>query len=735
MINHIEYPRMADSDFLPRQHVEDIESLYELVCETEIEFQKFKTVVEELEASNYLEVLVDNEDKVLYKAKPTLKWHSDICNLSDPIKKKILLCLIDNPKSFFVLFNTQKGKLRIAGKEMYSWSKDTTKKMVGILIVDNDRTLSEQSVNGLFDCFEKVDNHESIAEYKDKFKVKIFELSSNNKISLTTIITHIDAYAHDDDYYMPLIVALANNKQIEKIIKILHHIYIKKQRKSALSAGIVWDEADKTYPLFRNKTFKIAGEEYSYLDFYNQEDTISRAGFVTATDGPLLEEEYDECANAYHHKVRLDPEDEKNYIAFHSEESEKKYINMKSFKEPKSKKDAKETKEADDADNYIKAKSNNKIAIDIITKNWEEHFKKPVTLKDGSTYYRKTIINSNPKGDHMKALAMDLVKKGAHAITFNQFGVTLFTRDGPADGNKFSTRKQNFNKVLFFIYKKYNLNSAPLFILGRRKVDRGLGFHYAPRKTGTPVKSITMKVKGKDETIVTDGIEGLIWTDLILGNKIEDLASAVQKAGRGAGIIRQCPQFHGKFTYWVETETADRIEHHYKKVDKTNNLEGASTMLQAMTRADAEVSKTIRNHDVDNKTYKVIKGTNNAHTFELVKKIIKDILKASYIPAKQYSANPAFYQTSLNTDATVVQLLDVIKKVPGAYGTNKVGEQKITVYRRFLPCYSNTNDPNSLYCVIPLIDPAYTKEQKEKLEKDYAEYLVDIPQTGSLEHL
>jgi hypothetical protein len=255
-----------------------------------------------------------------------------------------------------------------------------------------------------------------------------------------------------------------------------------------------------------------------------------------------------------------------------------------------------------------------------------------------------------------------------------------------------------------------------------------LGFHYAPRKTGSLVKSITVKVKGKDETIVTDGVEGLIWTDLILGNKIEDLASAVQKAGRGAGIIRQCPQFHGKFTYWVETETADNIERHYKKVDKTNKLEGANTMLQAMSRAEVEVPKTIRNHDVDAKTYKVIKGDSVEHTLELTKKIIKEIFKASFSTPRKYASNPAFYQTSLNESSTVASLLDAIKKVPGAYG----GGGGI---RRFIPSYSNTNDSNSLYCVIPLIDPSYTDEQKNKLDADYERYLVDIPQTGSLEHL
>lgn len=719
---------MNDSvDFTPRQHVEDCESLYELVCENEMEFAQFKIVVDELETAGYLDVLVDNEDKVLYKAKPNLKWHSDICKLSDPIKKKILLCLIDNPKSFFVLFNTQKGKLRIAGKEISSWAAYPNKRMVSFLVVDNDRTLSEQSVNGLFDCFEKVDNHEHISVYQDKFKVKIFELSSNNKISLKDIITYIDAYTYNPEYHMPLIVALANNKQIEKVIKILHHIALKQQRGVNLAAGFVWDEADKTYPLFRNKTFRIDHEVLSYLDLYNQEDIILRAGFVTATDGPLLEEEYEECANAHHYKVVLDPEDEKNYIAFHSKESIKKYIKPKSYKEP-----------------------NNTIALRVISDNWATHFNAPVVLKDGTIYYRKTIINSNPKGDDMKDLAKKLAIKGANTLTFNQYGITLYTSSLQQDdtykvseGIKISTRKQNFNKVLFFIYKKYKLDTKPLFILGRRKVDRGLGFHYAPRKSKIPVTTITVKVGTKDETILTDGVEGLIWTDLILGNRIEDLASAVQKAGRGAGIIRQCPQFSGTFTYWVETTTADSIERHYNKVDKTNRLEGANTMLQAMVRAEAEVPRVIRNHDVDKTAYVAIKGSTIEETERIVRDIIKKIFKKHFTQLKRYipedDSDPnfgnksfyetnVFYGTSLNTKTTVNSLLDTIKKVPGAYGGG--GGKRI-----YLPCYSNVIEPNSLYCVIPLIDPSYTEQQKAQLRTEYAQYIIDVPQIGSLEHL
>jgi hypothetical protein len=100
-------------------------------------------------------------------------------------------------------------------------------------------------------------------------------------------------------------------------------------------------------------------------------------------------------------------------------------------------------------------------------------------------------------------------------------------------------------------------------------VDRGLGFHYAPR----------------------DGTEGLIWTDMILG-KIEDANTAVQKAGRLAGIIGQCAQYYGKCTYWTDERTQRDILRHNRIVDEANKLCGC-TVLQAVTRGTVKVDEIL----------------------------------------------------------------------------------------------------------------------------------------------
>lgn len=76
-----------------------------------------------------------------------------------------------------------------------------------------------------------------------------------------------------------------------------------------------------------------------------------------------------------------------------------------------------------------------------------------------------------------------------------------------------------------------------------------------------------------------------------MGNKIEHIPTAVQKAGRGAGIIRQCPQYSGQFHYWIDSFTSSFIEHHYKMVDKANELKGTNSLIQAVSHAKSLVHR------------------------------------------------------------------------------------------------------------------------------------------------
>ena len=226
-----------------------VESLYDKVRGDNDEFideVAFRIKVEELVDLGLIETNQMN-DSVLYSAKAELQW-SDFVHYDDCIKKNILLLLVDNPKTFFVLLNTQKGKMRINAMEIHKWAENKKSRVVAFIIVDNDTTLADQSADG-------------ITKTIGALKVEVFTFSSNSKSTFEFAKTYIDAYEHDDEYRMPCFIVLANNQQINKVVKLMHHICKKKKsRNSALTFGLIWDEADKTYPPFRNKPFMIDGE-------------------------------------------------------------------------------------------------------------------------------------------------------------------------------------------------------------------------------------------------------------------------------------------------------------------------------------------------------------------------------------------------------------------------------------------------------------------------------------------
>jgi hypothetical protein len=231
-------------------------------------------------------------------------------------------------------------------------------------------------------------------------------------------------------------------------------------------------------------------------------------------------------------------------------------------------------------------------------------------------------------------------------------------------------------------------------------------------------------IPGKDGDCHTDGIEGLIWTDMILGNKIEDNATAVQKAGRGAGIIRQCPQYPGEFTYWVDEETAHKIERHYKKVDVVNELVGSNTMQQAFEQAEEAVPLIRKNHSVDPSTFRVVRCATAEETLAIMKRIVEEIFAETYRRPHTDDATGR-YKTSLHNASQVVGLLDAVKKVPSAVSGKKNG---VFNYRRFLPSYYD----DKLCCVVPLIDPAYTQDMKQRLDTVFGEHFMEVPQIGDI---
>jgi hypothetical protein len=459
----------------------------------------------------------DEEDRVYYRAKDGIDW-SDLAHIDCPIKKEIMLSLIENPQTFFVLYNTQKGKMKIAAQEIRSWASVPGKKVVAFLVVDNDKTLADQSADGLLSIIIGV--------------AKVFLLSSNNaNVTLEAIRTYIDAYAADKDgeYMMPVIVSLNNNTQRKKVCELMQHIKNRvKVRSSLLRYGVVFDEADKVYPSNRVQFMNfIVDETYA----------LHRLGFVTATEGDLMDRGYPECANAYMFPV---PDEDPNYRAIHGIDA-----------------------------NVIttghRVKDSNDVYAETVMAKNAAHFASLVVLKDGTQGYRKTIINGDVRNASMEKSAVKLVTQDKYAITLSQHGIWVYRPGHPK--KHYATAKNRINELLYKIYKELKLDDKPLFLIGRRKVDRGLGFHYAPRQ---------------------GDLTGLIWTDMILG-RVDDKETAVQKAGRLCGIVAQCPQYPvNGLTWWTDTKTRDMICKHNNTVDASNKLHGC-TALQSLTRGLAAV--------------------------------------------------------------------------------------------------------------------------------------------------
>jgi hypothetical protein len=692
---------------------DSIEMLYDKIKGDKLDFmneQEFSIKLNELVDIGLIEIET-MRGLTAYSATPGLEW-KDFCYIDDCIKTEILLLLTNNPKTFFVILNTQKGKMRINALEIKEWSEDNTRRVVSFIVVDNDTTLADQSSEG-------------IEHNIGPLNVKVLKLSGTSKDTLDYIKMYIDAYEHNPEYKMPVIVLLANNKQIEKMLKLFIHIETKiKMRNSKLKYGLIFDEADKTYPPFREKNFIIEGKDVCIKDFINK-DGLYRLGFTTATDGDLLDEIYPECANAYKYPVVIDPNDEIHYRALHHPEA---VIHRIPFNKH----------------------TNNTYAMKIIEDNIE-YFNTPHILPSGEIYHKKIIINSNSKTTEMTELANWCLKKNMYTIVFNgNNGTSIKLIRSDATIEIIRTKGKKFNELLFYIYKKINLHDKPLVIIGRRKVDRGLGFHYCPRVNDEII------IDGKQGKLFTRNREGLIWTDMILGH-IDDKDTASQKAGRIGGIIGNSPQYCGFIHIWTDEETEDLIRRHNTIVDKANTYGGCS-ILQAMKHAEQTIPKRKINHNVDPSTFLVYTD------IEIVRQVCRE-LNFRFKPND--AKEDGFVYSSLNKKSKPLDLLDAINAVPNGYGyckkykdvlikngnhTGKYGTvektedgkfivnvngekielieediQCITI-RTYYPCYKDINDSNSIHYVILLIRPNIDLTIVEEIKRKYPP--IEVPQEG-----
>lgn len=254
-------------------------------------------------------------------------------------------------------------------------------------------------------------------------------------------------------------------------------------------------------------------------------------------------------------------------------------------------------------------------------------------------------------------------------------------------------------KTLSRYYYTHELYKAPLAVTGKMCVSRGITF--ASSFNG-------------DEFMFTHGV--------IPDNMNGD--DAYQMVARCCGNIKGFACYQKPIVF-VSTKTSELIlkeecmavefARKYWNGDEDQTVQITQEMVKSLV--------SHKNHTVDETLYRVIRGETAIQTMRIIEEIVVNVFGESFRKPNRDSATNK-YKTSLNAKSEVVGLLDAIKKVPGAYGTNG----GVKTYRRFFPAYID----DKLYIVIPLIDPAYTEDMKNRLDRMYLPYMTFVPQEGPI---
>jgi hypothetical protein len=259
------------------------------------------------------------------------------------------------------------------------------------------------------------------------------------------------------------------------------------------------------------------------------------------------------------------------------------------------------------------------------------------------------------------------------------------------------------------MYTVFRLEYAPLFIIGCRKVDRGLGFHYAPRSHISITKKTVDYGYGPVEF---DGVSGLIFTDMILG-KVDNISTAAQKSGRLDGIIGQCPQCPVSLTWWTDELTSSNVISHKTIVDEMHRLPGGIySTFQAKNTAVENINSVNPDTNVNNNDPEVDPNTYRIYDDEDTLKHACGIMEYQY---RRVVDNPitGFKETSLNNVSHVASLDEAVSKVPTAYGTNN----GVTTWRTYYPCYVDVTNNQTLRFVM-IIRPGTASDKLNQCDSE-----------------
>ena len=437
---------------------------------------KFEIALEGLIEEDLVIRTVDvNEDELITPSGGTLTNLDDFIDISkeqlenNQLQKSILGCLklhksIFNSIILYCQFDKSNQQALFIVNAIKNTLSGVTKYLPVIFVVgDNLSSLMDQTMDGFHKLLCKELNLDS-----DKYE-GLMCLKSDEKTTQDAIENYIDSY--ELSYMMkkpikrlpPIILALNNKTQIKRVSDIHTRKIIDGIRQNPeclLRSGFVFDEFDKVYPSVR-ATFKPI-----LVD--NPLGVLTVLGVTGSEDG--ICEKFHEWATSNLVRVEIDADKEKNHRGIHHPEAKIHKYKQKS------------------------GESNNIYALNVINENRPWFTQPRINPKNGKAYFPKVLILADVKISGQKTLAQQLKVTGFHIILQNENNLKVMRKESNVF-TPWSIRKKVVRDELYKIFNEYNLWDAPVALIGNRKLDRGLGYHYAPPGGGP----------------------GLIWNDEIMG--------------------------------------------------------------------------------------------------------------------------------------------------------------------------------------------------------------------------
>ncbi len=520
-------------------------------------------IFEEMKKRNFEETLIldawtnlqnhsffDNENQSTYKLNRNILNYETSNNVENKIIE--LMKRSKNDVYYSIMLECQKTKTFQMINQIF--------KILGINLFSKDILLPSENKKAFFLVSQNMQDLTSqnceriLNDLGDYLQIFVFTSQNerNNKNivynpSIEDVITYMIYYLNNDESSLkiPMAIFLANPNQIKKMNTLLEVVEIKNnqlyENKNGFQSYIFFDEADQTYPLCREILMKSIFDNHVYETFkvIRPLKSINKVYWISATQEEMVLT-YPECTVSKQALIQFQNGVMENHYSI-LDESAILHTNI----QPKD-------------------MEHNDYLLQIVEHNRSHFFEKM-----SNNGYRKIIGMSNVDNNKQKSLAHTLNSMGANVILLNQDGIFLYFND---ENNIKYVMKHMLNSVESLstyqnekdhdgikledvsiksrnalIAKVYNetyveLQNAPLFILGNRKVDRGLTFHYAP---------------------VAEDSYSFILTDLIMG-RIPNWKRAVQAIGRGNGVIKHHRDFIGTIDYWVDPITIENVKRHCK---------------------------------------------------------------------------------------------------------------------------------------------------------------------------